>query len=80
LERSQAELDAANARTINLQESSNEQLIKAQICQGDIINQKNIEIDSLREDLDLEKNENATKAMEIDRLRRELIELKVVVT
>jgi hypothetical protein len=29
------------------------------------------------EDLDLEKNENATKAMEIDRLRRELIELKV---
>jgi regulator of replication initiation timing len=52
----------------------------APISQGEIINQKNIEIDSLRKDLAFEKNENATKAMEIDRLRRELIELKVIVT
>jgi hypothetical protein len=49
----------------------------APISQGDIINQNNIEIDSLREDLDLEKNENATKAMEIGRLRRELIDWKI---
>jgi hypothetical protein len=68
LERTKAELEAENARIIHLEESSNEQLINAQIHQEDIINQKNMEIDSLRERLAFTKNENAAIRLSNDDL------------
>jgi hypothetical protein len=68
LERTKAELEAENARIIHLEELSSEQLINAQIHQEDIINQKNMEIDSLRERLAFTKNENAAIRLSNDDL------------